>query len=124
MNPSNNPRTVSDAWPSRWLHADDLRNRPWVLTIHSITWEELRQARGATEWKPVAHFHEAKKALVLNKTQARAIADVTGSEVFDDWPGHAVQLRPGRAPNGKATIVIGHPPVTEQRMDGDEDATA
>jgi hypothetical protein len=113
--PVNTPRTVSEAWPSRWL-----KGRPWVLTIKAVKWEELH-APGGTITKPTVLFNEAKKALILNKTQAQQIAHVVGSEDFDDWPGHTIQVRPGRAPNNKPTIVIGYPPVP-QRIE--EDARA
>ena len=101
----NLPRTVSEAFPSEWLRATDLP-KPYTVKIAGVTFEELRTPDGKTRMAAVVAFEGAHKRLVLNVTQARAIAAVVGSEAFDDWPGHAVVLSAGRAPNGKDTIVV------------------
>ena len=44
------------------------------------------------EEKPVILFLNASKRLVLNKTNARTIATVTGSENTDSWTGAVVRL--------------------------------
>ena len=109
--PSNNIQTVSDLFPSKWLSADDLAGRSVVVQIAQVSLEEIRQRDGKNELKAVVAFDRAHKRLILNKTQALAIAAVVRSEAFADWPGQRIQLSVGRAPNGKPTIVVSQAPV-------------
>lgn len=106
MDARGNPTTVSELFPSRWLTAADLAGRPVRVVIESVDFENMRQRDGTTERKAVITFEKAHKQLVLNKTQAQAIMNLAGSERFADWPGVAVVLTEGRAPNGKPTITI------------------
>ncbi len=107
------PRTVSELYPSRWLRAADLNGRTVTVTIQRITLEELHNPRtNQRELVAVAHFGRSKD-LALNKTQCTAVADIVGSEIFIDWHGRAVTLRPGTARNGKPTIDILPPPAPE-----------
>lgn len=106
------PQTVSDLFPSKWLAADDLAGRAVVVQIAQVSLEEIRQRDGKYELKAVVTFERAHKRLILNKTQAQAIATLARSEVFADWPGQRIQLIAGRAPNGKPTIVISQAPVS------------
>lgn len=103
------PRTLKDLFPSRFLTAADLP-RPVVATIARILFEDLT-GRDGTQTKAVVYFQRAQKALVLNKTQATALADLAGSEEISAWLGLTVQLAPGRAQNGKDTIVINRAPA-------------
>ena len=101
------PKTVSELYPMKWLKAADLPG-PVVVRIEGISFEELydQQAREYST-KLVISFVGARKRLIPNKTQCEAIWEITGSENFDDWPGCEVELKPGRARNGKPTIIIG-----------------
>ena len=101
---------MGQMFPSRWLTAADLP-RAVVMKVARVEVEKLRQLDGDEEWKPVIYFvtregRPAQKALVGNKTQCSALAIAAGSERFDAWEGTLVMLTPGRAPNGKATIVV------------------
>ena len=114
---SGKPETVSAVFPSKYLSAADLA-RPVVLRVAAVDVEEFRQQGGAKEWRPVGRFatlggQATHKALIANKSQCRALAQLANSERFADWPGVAVQLAPGRAQNGKATILIQAPPTQE-----------
>jgi hypothetical protein len=100
------PTTVDELYPSKWLHAEDLGGRAHDLVIESVAVEEFRQPGGERAMRAVVTFRRAKKRLVCNKTQAVAIAGITGSPAFADWPGHEVRLAPGRASNGKGTILV------------------
>jgi hypothetical protein len=51
--------------------------------------------------------------MILNKTQAFACAEVTGTEHFNLWLGKKIMLSPGRARTGQPTIVISRPPQTQ-----------
>ena len=74
--------TINDLFPSRFLKAADLNGQRRIVTIKKVTREELGKGK---EKKAVVYFGEAKKGLVLNVTNARKIAAVTGSEVIDQW---------------------------------------
>ena len=78
------PRTVSDLFPSKWLKAEDLDGRPHTVRIVDVTVESLRQPDGSSKPAAVLTFERASKRLILNKTQATALADLLGTEVFAD----------------------------------------
>jgi hypothetical protein len=61
------------------------------VTIRTTTKEELGKSK---ERKAVVYFNETKKGLVLNVTNARKIAVVTGTDVIDKWPGKKIALVP------------------------------
>ena len=87
-------------YPSMYLGSHDIGPKDLVLTIRRIVVEELKTERG-TERKPVAYFVESEakakadrseeKRLVLNKTNARIIANLYGNEV-NDWAGKRISL--------------------------------
>jgi hypothetical protein len=58
------------------------------------------------EPKIVVHFHGKKLALCCNKTQAGALVDITGTDDFTKWVGHAVTLTPARIDRERMTITI------------------
>lgn len=99
-------------YQSKYIHPDDL-TRPYVLTISAAQVRDLRQYDGTTCAKIVLRFDGARKALPLNKTQCMALEAITGTDDYTAWPGTAVQLAPGRARNGKPTIVISAPPASK-----------
>ena len=78
---------VSDAFPSKYLKAADLNDRPIKLTISHVGKEKISD----DDEKPVVYFTKAKKGLVLNKTNARAIAAAYGDEM-DEWAHREVVL--------------------------------
>lgn len=101
------PSTVTELYPSKYLTADDLHGRSYKLQVRAVEVEKMRDAFTHTdEWKAVLHFVNAKKGLVLNKTQVMKMRELTGSEVLRDWRGEVVVLAPGFTRNGKKTIVI------------------
>lgn len=105
------PQSVSELWPSRYLSAADVTGRV-TLKIRQVTLEEFREpGTGEMTWKPVISFEtmsgrQTQKSLIANKTQAHALAQITGSERFADWTGKVIVLAPARAQNGKPTISI------------------
>jgi hypothetical protein len=60
------------------------------LTIREIKVEALHTDRG-DEQKPVVYFEKTEKGLVLNKTNAKTIAGLYGTNV-DEWVGRRVEL--------------------------------
>lgn len=108
-NNTDKPKTVSDLFPSKYLSAEDLRGNRYTLKIVSADVELLRGIQGE-HYSAVLTFESAQKRLVLNKTQAQAMAQITKTEVVSAWAGKRIMLSPGRAHNGKPTIVISAAP--------------
>ena len=99
-------QTVSDLFPSKWLKSDDLGGRVVPVKIQAVDIEDIRQADGSKQAKAILTFERASKRLILNKTQATALAEIIGSERLADWPGHRVELAPATASNNRPTIQI------------------
>lgn len=78
---------INGAFPSKYLKAHDLA-KPTAATISHVTVEEI----GDGEPKPVVHFKNAEKGLVLNKTNASIICEVLGTSETDDWAGKRITL--------------------------------
>ncbi len=124
---------INDAFPSKYLKAGDLPEEgSQQFTIEKITIEEIGRDK---EKKPVIYFEEDQKGLVCNKTNARTIARVLGSEDFEDWTGQKISL--GRAevdfqgemvesirvkskqPKSLKSVPMSQPTSTEQEVDED-----
>ena len=103
---ANQPSTVSELYPSKWLRAEDLRPGGVRVKIVGVEVQELRQRDGTLKLSAVLTFEKATKRMICNVTQCRAIATILESERFSDWPGHMVCLVPAVASNGKATIEV------------------
>jgi hypothetical protein len=82
---------MSDAFPSKWLSAADLRGKTHELTIEKVEMEDV----GDTREKPVVYFTGKGKGLVLNITNANAIVDLFGDDT-DGWKGRTIKLYPTR----------------------------
>ena len=98
-------KTVSDLYPSPWLHAADLA-KPVTVTIAAVELQEFHLPDGTAHLALVVAFEKAKRKLVCNKTQARALMAITGSETFAEWVGASITLAPAVAPNKRGTIAI------------------
>ena len=87
---------LDQLYPSRFIGADEFAGKSPTLTIAKVMREELGHG-GSKESKVVLYFAEKSKAtgdqiqLVLNRTNATAIAAMFGREA-DDWAGHKVTL--------------------------------
>ena len=82
---------ISGAFPSKYLKASDLGDRSLTVTIDNVVIENVGQEGSAEEHKPVIYFAGKQKGLVLNKTNAEAIAYVYGDET-DAWLGKPVEI--------------------------------
>jgi hypothetical protein len=78
---------------SKYLKASDLDGTPRTVTIEAAPTETLKNDRGE-ETKTVLYFKGVRQALPLNLTNWDSVADVTGQDDSDDWPGHKVELYP------------------------------
>lgn len=101
---------IGTAFPSKYIRAADLgRNRP-VVAIDSVTMEEI----GDDEPKPVIHFQGKTKGLVLNKTNANMIQEITGTPETEHWRGKRIVLYASKTDfGGKRVdcIRVDYPPV-------------
>jgi arabinogalactan endo-1,4-beta-galactosidase len=77
---------VSDAFPSDWLRAADLQKREVLVTIADVKMETV-----GDDTKPALYFEGKEKGMILNKTNATAIATMYGDDM-DDWKGEQVTL--------------------------------
>jgi hypothetical protein len=79
---------IDQLYPSRFLRCADLDGRPMRVTIAGISREDI-----SGEQKVVMAFSNGAKKLILNKTNARAIARILGNETRA-WAGHDILLTP------------------------------
>lgn len=83
---------LGDAFPSKWLAAADIPDEGLSVTIDSYDLQDVGQG-DRKENKPVLYFRERDvKALVLNKTNAKVIEQIAGSDDLDNWAGTKITL--------------------------------
>lgn len=82
---------INSAFPSKYLKSSDI-DEDVTVTIKGIDLQNVAKQGEKQEMKPVVSFHELDKPLVCNKTNARMIAKITGSDDTDDWAGKKVRL--------------------------------
>lgn len=61
-----------------------------LMTIRSITQENVAKQGAPEELRWCLHFDEAEKPMVLNSTNGQIIAGITKSEDTDNWIGHKI----------------------------------
>ncbi len=81
---------ISEAYPSKYLKAADLDGQDRTVSIRACVQEELGQG-SEMEVKPVLYFDGGQKGLVLNKTNAQAIAEDYGDDT-EAWAGREIVL--------------------------------
>ena len=82
---------INDAFPSNYLKAADLQGRSVAVVIDRVEFEAVGQKK---EMKPILYFQGKDKGVVLNKTNANKIMQLTESPVTEEWKGHAICLYP------------------------------
>ena len=82
---------VSQMFPSKYLQAADVEGQAYTLTVKVLVPEEINSNDGTAEQKWIVYFNEAKKGLVLNKTNAGTLEWLYGSD-SDMWTGKQVVL--------------------------------
>lgn len=75
---------ISQAFPSKYLKAEDLQGRRLAVTIESADIETIQGNHGPED-KLIVRFVGKEKGLVCNVTNANVIAELLGSEETDDW---------------------------------------
>ncbi len=81
--------SIDSVFPSHYLKASDLGDAQPVVTIDRMATEPVGRDK---EIKPVLYFRGKDKGLILNKTNAGKIAQLTGSKDTDDWAGCQLRL--------------------------------
>lgn len=90
-----NPQMHVDLmFPSRYLKAADFQGEPVQLTITEVFKDKVRMTNGSMVEKYVIRFRETEKELILNKTNAKAIAKVLGDPKAVNWAGSTIVLMP------------------------------
>lgn len=80
---------INDAFPSNYLKASDIRGAEPVVAIDRVDFELIGRER---QKKAVLYFKGKEKGLVLNKTNALKIVQLSGSGATEDWEGFRVKL--------------------------------
>ena len=94
-----------DFYQSPWLSLPDLAGRAVRVTISEVRVEEVKQRDGTKARKAVLSFSGKKKRLICNVSQARAAGEAWGDDL-ERWIGKQAILQPGKAENGKDTIML------------------
>ena len=80
---------INDAFPSKFLKASDLAGAEPIVVMDRVEFEPVGRDR---EMKAVLYFHGKQKGLVLNKTNANKITEITGTALTEEWHGQRIRL--------------------------------
>lgn len=90
-----------------YLKAADLRGRAVPVIIANASVVDVFNPRARKNVPSLAvRFVGKSLTFLVNKTQAVAIANATGTNDYTKWAGHHIVLAPAIAPTGAATIAI------------------
>ena len=93
-----------ELYPGRFIKAGDLKGRDWTLTIASVDLEELQDQKGK-RGKGVISFSDAKKELVLNRTNGECLKAMFGRKL-PEWVGKRVTLYPAKIESDLSDLAI------------------
>lgn len=125
---------INDAFPSNYLRASDLKGAQPTVTIDRVEYEEVGRQK---DRKPILYFVGKEKGLVLNKTNANKIIELTSSPVTEEWHGFRLRLyatmvefagdqveaiRIKAAPANGTKAALPPPPPREDPSDLDDDS--
>lgn len=91
---TNDPEELMNIYSTdlfKYLAGDMIGQSTISLTISDVTEEKMNSGRGGEQRKPCLHFKERNKLMVLNKTNAAAIAKELGPETAN-WVGARITL--------------------------------
>lgn len=92
---------INEAFPSNYLKASDLQGEERVVTIKHVEFEEVGRDK---ERKAVIYFAGKQKGLILNKTNARKITELSGSAITEEWAGLQIKVYPTETEFGGETV--------------------
>lgn len=90
-------------FPNDYLGAHEFMGKDVTKTIKSVALEDLRVQGGKKERRPVLTFSDAKKKLVLNKTNAKSVAKLYGADT-KDWVGKPIAMYPTKCMLGREQV--------------------
>lgn len=79
---------INEAFPSKYLKADDLQGREVTVSIDHVAMEKV-----GDDNKMALYFRGKQKGIILNKTNAMNIATAYGTDT-NGWIGNPVILFP------------------------------
>jgi hypothetical protein len=86
---------LNEMFPHKYATGEDLAGKAVTVTITRIVAERMRPNQASPEVeKFVIYFQETKRGVVLGRPLAKQIAQITGQDDTDNWPGHKVTLYP------------------------------
>jgi len=80
---------INKAFPSKFLKADDIDGHEPVVTVKSCSMQAME---AGNDQRPVLYFEGKEKGLVLNKTNANMLVELTGSPLTEQWMGTSIKL--------------------------------
>jgi len=92
---------INAAFPSSWLKAADLGGQEVTVSMAAVQIETIGQGNDADSL-PVLSFVGQSKGLILNKTNARSISQLYGTETTG-WSGRSITLFPTTTQYGSET---------------------
>jgi len=92
---------INDAFPSNYLKASDLQGKEVVVTVDRVEFEAVGRER---EMKAVIYFVGKQKGIVLNKTNAKKIIEISGSAITEEWAGTQLKIYPTETEFGGETV--------------------
>ncbi len=105
---------MRQAFPSKYMKADDLAGRPMPVQISHVNFENVAPENKAPETKPVLYFLGREQGLVLNQTNNGTLCLMLGNE-SDMWCNQYIELIPDITQfGGKAVPCIRMRGVTQQ----------
>lgn len=109
--------SIDDFFPSRWLKPQHITladgRRPVITVEIAAAGPEMvysQEERGDVP-RLTVEFVGRDKRLIVNKTQAEAIAALCGRD-YTQWRGKRIAIQAGTAPSKRPTILILAPTMT------------
>lgn len=90
-------------FPSDYVSAVELKGRDVVVTIATVSMENMKLRGGVAKRKPVLTFNGTKKKFCLNVTNADSIASMYGTKA-ENWIGKRITLYPTTTKMGRDTV--------------------
>lgn len=86
-------------------HWDLPEDEDLIVTIKGVKMGTVRNQRGS-ENKPILHFEEDVKPLILNVINQKSITKAIGSPKREDWRGRKIALYEGREPKADDGLAV------------------
>jgi len=85
---------VDDIFPRRFANGGDLQGKARAVVIDRAQQEKVYTPGASDERKWILYVAGGHKGIVLSRTLALQIAEATGEQDIDKWPGQRITLYP------------------------------